>query len=138
MERYRSGHNGTDSKSVVRQRTVGSNPTRSAILIIGMWLSLVEHYVRDVGAAGSNPVIPTNKKGISHSGVPFFYYLGMAKDLNLKKARSVKKSCRWQVFSERGAQTGTEMRSIWVVKQARRATAVSCHPDPCLADISVI
>ena len=30
---------------------------------IGMWLSLVEHYVRDVGAAGSNPVIPT-KNGI--------------------------------------------------------------------------
>ena len=28
---------------------------------IGMWLSLVEHYVRDVGAAGSNPVIPTKK-----------------------------------------------------------------------------
>lgn len=27
---------------------------------IGMWLSLVEHYVRDVGAAGSNPVIPTS------------------------------------------------------------------------------
>ena len=26
---------------------------------IGMWLSLVKHYVRDVGAAGSNPVIPT-------------------------------------------------------------------------------
>ena len=26
---------------------------------IGMWLSLVEHYVRDVVAAGSNPVIPT-------------------------------------------------------------------------------
>ena len=26
---------------------------------IGMWLSLVERYVRDVGAAGSNPVIPT-------------------------------------------------------------------------------
>ena len=26
---------------------------------IGMWLSLVEHCVRDVGAAGSNPVIPT-------------------------------------------------------------------------------
>ena len=24
-----------------------------------MWLSLVEYYVRDVGAAGSNPVIPT-------------------------------------------------------------------------------
>ncbi len=24
-----------------------------------MWLSLVEHYVRDVGAAGSNPVTST-------------------------------------------------------------------------------
>lgn len=33
---------------------------------IGMWLSLVEHYVRDVGAAGSNPVIPTkNSKQIA-------------------------------------------------------------------------
>ena len=31
METYRSGYNGTDSKSVVRQRTVGSNPTVSAI-----------------------------------------------------------------------------------------------------------
>ena len=30
MERYRSGHNGADSKSVWRQRHVGSNPTRSA------------------------------------------------------------------------------------------------------------
>ena len=30
LERYRSGHNGPDSKSGVRQRTVGSNPTRSA------------------------------------------------------------------------------------------------------------
>lgn len=31
MERYRSGHNEADSKSVVQQCTVGSNPTRSAI-----------------------------------------------------------------------------------------------------------
>ena len=30
-ERYRSGHNGTDSKSVDGQPSVGSNPTRSAI-----------------------------------------------------------------------------------------------------------
>ena len=29
---------------------------------IGVWLSLVEHYVRDVGAGGSNPLTPTNKK----------------------------------------------------------------------------
>ena len=33
MERYRSGHNGPDSKSGVGQPTVGSNPTRSAKLI---------------------------------------------------------------------------------------------------------
>ena len=30
METYRSGHNGADSKSVRRQRHVGSNPTVSA------------------------------------------------------------------------------------------------------------
>ena len=30
MEQYRSGHNGADSKSVCRQRHVGSNPTVSA------------------------------------------------------------------------------------------------------------
>ena len=30
MEAYRSGHNGTDSKSVVPHGTVGSNPTASA------------------------------------------------------------------------------------------------------------
>lgn len=30
MEWYRSGHNGTDSKSVEPQGSVGSNPTRSA------------------------------------------------------------------------------------------------------------
>ncbi len=30
-ERYRSGHNGADSKSDGRQRHVGSNPTLSAI-----------------------------------------------------------------------------------------------------------
>ncbi len=29
-EAYRSGHNGTDSKSVVPHGTVGSNPTASA------------------------------------------------------------------------------------------------------------
>ena len=30
MEVYRSGHNGPDSKSGIRQRIVGSNPTASA------------------------------------------------------------------------------------------------------------
>ncbi len=38
----------------------------------GMWLSLVEHYVRDVGAAGSNPVIPTRKTKAPHSGAFVF------------------------------------------------------------------
>ena len=33
-ERYRSGYNGTVLKTVVRQRTVGSNPTLSAIFFI--------------------------------------------------------------------------------------------------------
>ena len=27
---------------------------------VGMWLSLVEHSVRDAGVGGSNPLIPTN------------------------------------------------------------------------------
>ena len=34
----------------------------------GVWLSLVERYVRDVEAAGSNPVTPT----IAKSGKPAF------------------------------------------------------------------
>ncbi len=37
---------------------------------IGMWLSLVEHFVRDEGVAGSNPVIPTYKKRLRNK--PFF------------------------------------------------------------------
>ena len=30
-----------------------------------VWLSLVEHYVRDVGAAGSNPVTSTSKSDVT-------------------------------------------------------------------------
>ena len=37
-----------------------------------MWLSLVEHYVRDVGAAGSNPVIPTTSEQAKLA--PIFLY----------------------------------------------------------------
>jgi hypothetical protein len=29
--------------------------------LIGKWLSLVEHSVRDAGVGGSNPLFPTNK-----------------------------------------------------------------------------
>ena len=32
------------------------------IYVVEVWLSLVEYYVRDVGAAGSNPVTSTSKK----------------------------------------------------------------------------
>ena len=42
-----------DSDSVSR----GSNPF-SVVTKNGVWLSLVERYVRDVEAAGSNPVTP--------------------------------------------------------------------------------
>ena len=35
---------------------------------IGAWLSLVERCVRDAKAAGSNPVIPTNKKAAETVG----------------------------------------------------------------------
>ena len=40
-----------DSDSV----SSGSSPLS---VVIGVWLSLVERYVRDVEAAGSNPVTP--------------------------------------------------------------------------------
>ena len=33
---------------------------------IGVWLSLVERYVRDVEVAGSNPVTPINEKPYEH------------------------------------------------------------------------
>ena len=38
---------------------------------IEVWLSLVEHYVRDVGAAGSNPVTSTTKSTDLMVGVLF-------------------------------------------------------------------
>ena len=45
----------------------------SQVRFIGMWLSLVEHYVRDVGAAGSNPVIPTTSQQTTlHLKIPAF------------------------------------------------------------------
>lgn len=70
MEEYRSGHNGPHSKCGSPKGLVGSNPTSSANN--GMWLSLVEHYVRDVGAAGSNPVIPTKTARKPDKACEFF------------------------------------------------------------------
>ena len=43
---------------------------------VGMWLSLVEHLVRDQGVAGSNPVIPTMiSKGCDFPGRNLFLRL---------------------------------------------------------------
>ena len=59
---------------------------------IGMWLSLVEHYVRDVGAAGSNPVIPTkNGKQIALLCGLFFFYCQICAEIIL--IRSDKRIC---------------------------------------------
>ena len=44
-------------------------------MIFGMWPSLVGHFVRDEGAAGSNPVIPTKALGILPSAFLFFTIL---------------------------------------------------------------
>ena len=55
-----------DSDSVSR----GSSPLS---VVTGVWLSLVERYVRDVEAAGSNPVTPIDAPQASVCGV--FYCL---------------------------------------------------------------
>ena len=68
---------------------------------------MVAHYVRDVGAAGSNPVIPTKRRVTPLWCYSSFYDQRRWQDLNLKEARSVKKTVRWTVFSERVAQAGT-------------------------------
>ena len=44
MEAYRSGHNGTDSKSVVLSGTEGSNPSASAKLKLGGDNSLMSKF----------------------------------------------------------------------------------------------
>ena len=38
--------------------------------IVGEWLSLVEHLVRDQGVGGSNPLSPTNLVDSVDSGAP--------------------------------------------------------------------
>gem|GEM_PF-6005719 len=40
------------------ERTAGTS--RAAAYLVGEWLSLVEHLVRDQGVGGSNPLSPTN------------------------------------------------------------------------------
>ena len=50
----------------------GMSAPRKVKFNIEMWLSLVERYVRDVEAAGSNPVISTKKGKGSLLPFPFF------------------------------------------------------------------
>jgi len=58
------------------------------------------------------------------SGI-FFCCIKSFGDSNSERARSVKKTCQWQVFSERVAQSGTVSQRVTVDKQ-----------DGCEADIS--
>lgn len=55
---------------------------------IGMWLSLVEHYVRDVGAAGSNPVIPTMEKSFAQEKPKGFSAFSPRKVFNVIRFRN--------------------------------------------------
>ena len=48
---------GSSGFTTVEVQVLSSAPY--CVLAIGKWLSLVEHHVRDVGVAGSNPVFPT-------------------------------------------------------------------------------
>ena len=41
--------------------------------IVGTWLSLVEHRVRDAGAAGSNPVVPTTPPSMVFERSTFWF-----------------------------------------------------------------
>ena len=53
-------------------------PKESVIMaeFFGGWLSLVEHYVRDVGVVGSNPIPPTNKECRIYCGIFYWYGVG--------------------------------------------------------------
>ena len=95
-ERYRSGHNGTVLKSVVRQRTVGSNPTLSAkqlfspdtigkdkrqrirldppnFLLAGYthsWWGSYRYFVWDISSVGQSSRLITGLSGVQLPDVP--------------------------------------------------------------------
>ena len=89
-----------------------------------MWLSLVERCVRDAEAAGSNPVISTIKTVNPFGFAVFIFVYGRIR--TSRRQRALRKRLII-VFSEVGAQAGTEMQSIWVDK---RDTAVSRRREP--------
>ena len=86
---------------------------------------MVECLVWDQDAAGSSPVTSTNKKVRKKRA----FFVARREDLNLKKATSVKKSCRGQVFSKVGAQAGTEAEGLGrPAGKARSDCALSPRP----------
>jgi len=66
------------------------------------------------------------KNSFRMSGGCFFLF---EKDLNLKKAQRGQAKVPVAPLPRCGAQTGTERRSLWVVKHERCAAALSCHSD---------
>ena len=53
------------ASSLCRQTDGAAHHKRSNAILVGMWLSLVEHSVRDREVAGSNPVIPTSNLSVT-------------------------------------------------------------------------
>ena len=77
-----------DSDSVSRGSSpfsVAGNLQLQVPYFIGVWLSLVERYVRDVEVAGSNPVTPIKMNLKAYCFEIFF-------------AMASGESCRWQVL----------------------------------------
>ena len=66
-----------------------------------MWLSLVEHVLREHGVGGSNPLIPTsNSKGLRIFRSPFFlvrpawaHFRGCKSHRKLITANEAKRNC---------------------------------------------
>ena len=68
MERYRSGHNGADSKSVCRKRHMGSNPILSATFGQATYVAWPFSYSGLESPAGSRPREGIWKGGMGRAG----------------------------------------------------------------------
>ena len=93
-----------------------------------MWLSLVERCVRDAKAAGSNPVIPTNRKPLEFQRFQGFLILMIYPGFGPGKARAHIRMSGGHSYSEwsEGDREGSRGEST----QAPVKRAVeSCHPD---------
>ncbi len=76
----------------------------------GVWLSLVERYVRDVEAAGSNPVTPILGRGagnLDFIGFPVFFCVWEKDALRAEKRGSSNKvPTKFRVMHTRGVLKG--------------------------------